>query len=49
MKFKVEFKIDTNYTKEELTQVIERLLSIPGAEYEDCNEFESYGLKVEKI
>ena len=40
MKHKVTFTVNTNYNVEEITGVIEKLLAIPLAQYEDCNLFD---------
>jgi len=38
-KYLVKYEIETNYDRDELKEVIEKLFDIPALQYEDCDEF----------
>ena len=46
MKYKLSVTLDTNYSKEELVEVINNLFSIPESQYEDCEKFKQSNIKI---
>jgi len=46
--FIVKVEIETDYTEDELLQAIQKLLAIPGYEYEDCETFNGHVVTIEQ-
>lgn len=48
-KYIVTYEIKTDYDIEEVEEVIEKVFSIPGLQYEDCEKFEYKKICIKRV